>query len=125
MRFISTRAHALLDYTVGILLILAPSILDFNDGTAAQWVPVINGIAVLVMSLMTDYEGGILKSIGMRAHLGIDLLAGVVLATSPWLFGFAERVWIPHLFVGIFEIAASLCTRTVPYTLLGHPRTRQ
>lgn len=125
MRFVSTRAHALLDYAVGILLILAPWLLGFNDGSAAQWVPVANGAVVLVMSLFTNYEGGLFKSISVPVHLTVDVLSGIVLAASPWLFGFADRIFLPHLLVGIFEIGAGLCTRTVPYTLLAHPRARR
>lgn len=50
----------------------------------------------------------------MPAHLLLDALSGVLLAASPWLFGFADRVRAPHLLAGLFEIAAAVTTRTTP-----------
>ena len=63
---------------------------------------------------MTDYELGVMRVIPMPVHLGIDIASGALLALSPWLFGFADRVFWPHLVVGIFEIGAGLTTRTAP-----------
>lgn len=116
MRFISTKAHGVLDYLVGLLLIAAPWILNFDDGTAAQWVPVIIGAMVILMSLITNYEAGAFRTISMKNHLTMDVLVGIFLAVSPWLFGFADRVYLPHLIVGLFSIAAGLFTETIPHT---------
>ena len=115
MRFIPTRVHGYLDYLVGALLIAAPWLLGFATGGAEQWVPVALGVGALAYSLLTDYELGAIRTIPMRTHLLLDLLSGVLLAVSPWLFGFDERVWTPHLILGLMEIGAALTTRTVPY----------
>lgn len=48
---ISTRTHAVIDYVVGALLILAPYIIGFDDGGPAHLVPVILGASVVVYSL--------------------------------------------------------------------------
>jgi hypothetical protein len=117
MSIINTKTHAILDYTVGILLIASPWIFGFHDGTAAQWLPILNGVAALIVSMFTNYEGGFLRVISMRKHLTVDVLAGIVLALSPFLFGFADRVYLPHLLIGIFEIAAGLMTNRVPFQL--------
>jgi hypothetical protein len=114
VRFIPTRIHGVLDYLVGLLLIAAPWLFDFADGGVKQWLPVILGAGALLYSLLTDYELGAAKLIPMRAHLALDLMSGVLLAVSPWLFGFADDVWVPHLVVGVFEIVAALTTQTVP-----------
>lgn len=50
----------------------------------------------------------------MRWDLRIDLAVGLFLAASPWLFGFARGVWVPHVAFGAFAVAAGLLTRTVP-----------
>lgn len=50
----------------------------------------------------------------MRTHLMLDLAGGVVLAASAWVFGFADRVWLPHLVFGLLEFGAALTTRTTP-----------
>ncbi len=114
MRFVSTRAHGALDYLTGVLLIAAPYLLGFADGTAAQWVPIALGSGVLVYSLLTRYELGVMRLIPMPLHLMLDAGGGALLAASPWLFGFSDYVYLPHLLVGLMEIAASLITRTTP-----------
>lgn len=50
----------------------------------------------------------------MTAHLWLDGLSGVLLAASPWLFNFYDRVFLPHLLIGLFEIGASLITKKMP-----------
>jgi hypothetical protein len=65
---------------------------------------------------MTDYEVGAVRKVSMRTHLTIDLISGALLAASPWIFGFADYVWAPHLILGLAEMGASLMTKTVPGT---------
>lgn len=114
MKVISTRIHGIIDYAMGILLIVAPWLLDFSRGGAETWVPVILGAGTIVYSLMTNYELGVIKKISMTGHLWLDAIAGILLAISPWLFNFAEYVYLPHLILGIAEIGAVLMTQTVP-----------
>lgn len=113
MRMLPTRIHGVLDYLVGLALIAAPWIFDFaDDGGAKMWVPIILGAGAILYSLMTDYELGVMPVIPMPVHLVLDMLSGIVLAASPWIFGFADEVKWPHLIVGLFEIGAALITRT-------------
>lgn len=114
MRFINTRMHGIMDYLMGIVLIIAPWLFGFANGGAAQWVPIVLGLGALVYSMITDYELGLLKIISMKVHLWIDLVAGIFLAASPWIFGFAQEVYLPHLILGILEIGASLMTQKYP-----------
>ena len=114
MRFIPTRFHGILDYIVGLVLIMAPWIFDFSDNSAATWTIVIVGIVVLVQTIFTDFEVGLIRKIPMPTHLMMDFGIGVILALSPWLFGFADQVYLPHLIAGIFSIMASLTTHRSP-----------
>lgn len=113
MRFISTQMHAAMDYLGGILLIVVPLFWMNSPDVpqAAIWTPVVIGGLMLLQSLFTDYELSLANVIPVPAHLGMDALAGVVLAVSPWAFGFAETVWIPHVIVGVMEIGAALTTK--------------
>ena len=111
---ISTRTHGVIDYVVGILLIVAPYVLGFDDGSAAQWVPMILGASAIVYSLLTAYELSVARLIPMPVHLGLDMSSGVLLAASPWLFGFADRIWWPHVMVGLMEIVVPLMTSRQP-----------
>jgi hypothetical protein len=119
LRFISTQAHGVIDYLMGALLIVAPYLFGFADGTAAQWIPQIMGAALIGASLLTDYELGMVRMIPMPIHLGLDVAVGLLLVVSPWLFGFANYVWLPHVIFGLAEIGTGLMTRTVPETTTG------
>ena len=128
MRIISTRVHGMLDYLVGALLIAAPWLFDFNQGGAETWVPVVLGAGAILYSLCTEYELGVLALIPMGTHLMLDLGSGVLLAASPWLFGFEDAVRMPHLVIGTIEIVTALMTRRVPVRAAGPgpvPATRQ
>jgi hypothetical protein len=115
MRFIPTRVHGAIDYLTALVLIAAPWALGFgHEGGAQTWVPLVLGVAIAGMSLFTDYEWGVIPAIPMSTHLIVDLGGGVLLAASPWLFGFADRVWAPHVIVGLFEIGTALMTEWVP-----------
>jgi hypothetical protein len=123
MRFISTRVHGMVDYPMGLLLIVAPFIFGFATGGPAQWVPIILGVLMLGQAIMTKYELGLMHMIPMPLHLTMDLLSGILLLISPWLFGFASVVFWPHVILGLLEIGASLTTEKQPRNLQGasHP----
>lgn len=116
---VSTRAHGLLDYPIGLALLFAPNIFGFADvGGAAVWVPRLVGIITLVQSVFTRYELGLVKLLPMRMHLITDYVVGIFLAVSPWLFGFynelVQRVWLPHLVVGLAIILITAMTEKYP-----------
>lgn len=114
MRVISTRAHGVMDYIMSVILVASPWLFGFAAGGVETWLPVILGAAAFIMSLLTNYELGVVPAIPMRTHLAMDAVSGVLLAVSPWLFGFSEYVWIPHLVLGLLEISASLTTVKTP-----------
>ncbi|HYG16025.1 MAG TPA: hypothetical protein VEC12_09750 [Bacteroidia bacterium] len=112
MKFISTKTHGFLDYMMGILLIASPWAFQFHMGGAETYVPIILGVSTLVYSLLTNYELGAFHVISMKTHLTIDSISGVLLAASPWIFGFADFVYLPHLILGIVELGAVMFTRS-------------
>lgn len=114
MRFIPTRFHGILDYVVGLIFIVSPWFFNFSDNAYATWPIVLVGVAALIQTVFTDFEVGLIRKIPMQSHLMIDFGLGVILALSPWMFGFAERVFMPHLVGGLFAILASLTTHRVP-----------
>jgi hypothetical protein len=125
MHVIPTRMHAAMDYLVGVLLIAAPWIFRYADeSSAATWISVVAGLAMIGMSLMTDYEGGVVHMIAMRMHLVTDAALGVFLAVSPWLFGFADEganAWVPFVAIGVLELGTAAMTDPEP----RHERSRR
>ena len=108
---IDTRTHGIIDYVTGVLLLVAPYLFGFATGGIEQWLPQVLGAMIIVMSLLTDYELSAAKIIPLKVHLGVDVAGGILLAVSPWLFGFADIIWWPHLLVGVMEIVVPLMTR--------------
>lgn len=115
MKIISSKVHGTLDYLVGFILIISPWLFGFASGGAQMSIPIILGLGAIIYSIVTNYELGFFKVIPFKVHLFIDALSGILLASSPWLFGFADHVYIPHLVFGLLEIIVVLLTR--PYTL--------
>jgi len=116
---IPTKTHAGMDYAVGLLLIASPWLFGFADeSTVATWIAVLAGVAMLGLSTITDYEGGLLaRLIPMRLHLMADAGLGLLLAVSPWLLGFADEgtnAWLPFLAIGLGEIASAATTDPEP-----------
>lgn len=112
MKHISSRSHGVLDYVVGALLLVAPFLFGFSEDEPARNAAWIVGAGSLLYSLVTAYELSIAKIIPYRIHLGLDLAAGVFLAASPWLMGFADRIFALHLIVGLLEIGVALLSRS-------------
>lgn len=124
MRIIPTGIHAVMDYLLGIILVGTPFVLGFAPGFAAEdalvdpwatYIMVVLGFALIIYSLLTDYELSLVALIPMRVHLGLDGLSGALLAVSPWLFGFVSFVFLPHVVLGAIEILAALMTDPTPY----------
>jgi hypothetical protein len=114
MKFIPRTVHAALDYIVGVLLILAPTLFGFSHIEAARNVALLVGGGTLLYSLLTAYEFGLIKLIPFSGHLALDVIGGFLLLASPWLFGFSNELIGPHVAFGLFEITAGLCTRWEP-----------
>jgi hypothetical protein len=114
-RPITSRMHAMLDYPLGVLLILAPWIFGFSDvGGAAVAVPIVVGALAIAQSLITDWELSVANVLPLPMHLTMDVLAGAVLALSPFVFGFSDEgtnAWLPHVVAGVGLIGAGLMTQ--------------
>ena len=114
MRFIPTKFHAPLDYIVGAVLIAGPWIFQYSDSGAATAISVVLGIGLIAYSLVTDYELGVWKIAPMAVHNLIDIVAGALLAVSPWLFGYADdgaNFWVPFVVIGVAAIFLGLTTK--------------
>jgi hypothetical protein len=112
---LSRKIHALLDYPSSVLLIMSPWVFNFRDIRPASNVAITVGIMMLVMSIFTNYEGGLKKVIAMSTHLYADIIVGSFLALSPWLFFFYEDVYLPHLILGLLAVVAGLTTERKSY----------
>ena len=117
LQFIPTRIHGMLDYVHGSALLAAPELLRTKDEPRAALVSRLAGGGATAYTLMTDFELGAVKAIPMPVHLTLDAASGALLASAPWLFGYAKngvRYWLPHAFVGIAEVLVAMMSKTEP-----------
>lgn len=108
MKVLSPFVHAILDYALGAVFLLAPSMLDM--GSTAAGVSHTIGIALIIASLLTRYPLGLLKLIPFPVHGVLESLMAVGWIAAPWLFGFAGETAARNFFVaagiGLLAVAA-------------------
>jgi len=75
MRFLPTSIHAGLDYLLGAILSLFPFITGVHQGGVIEWAPMLVGHSLILYSLLTNYELGILRLIPVRLHLFFDAIS--------------------------------------------------
>ena len=107
---VPTRIHGFVDYLIGLALVVMPFVLGRGAGPQT-WLPVLLGGGLIVYSLLTESERGVVPLIGMPTHLVLDGLVGLFLASSPWLLGFAYLVWVPHLILGLALVGLATITQ--------------
>lgn len=116
MGFISTKAHTIIGLVVGVALLFAPALFGFTDNEAASMVSMIVGSFIILNEIITTSPYSPFKLVRMKVHIAIDVITGVFLAVSPWLFGFYDadmnHQWVPHLIVGIMVAGYALLTST-------------
>jgi hypothetical protein len=110
----STRLHGILDYLVAAAALASPWLFGFADDGMAKAAAVGAGALVVVYSLLTDYEMGIARALAIPLHLWLDGLLGLLLAISPWLLGFDQQVWIPHVVIGAVLVLLAIFSHTIP-----------
>ena len=107
MRLISSRLHALLDYSIGLFSIVLPILLAL-EGQRETMVLLGFGLVIILYSLFTDSELGMSQQIPMWLHFRIDQVLGLMIMVSPWVMKFDDTIYLPHVFLGLTLILNSL-----------------
>lgn len=80
-------------------------------------IPRLIGVGIILLELITDFELSLLKLVPMPVHIIIDIMAGILLAVSPFIFGFINEktnAWLPHILVGLMIVTVSLLSDDKP-----------
>jgi hypothetical protein len=88
-RRISPAQHAVLDYSVAATYFAAGMAMRSRHRAAAT-LAFLNGAMVLGMSLLTNYPGGVYRTLSFRAHRDGDIMQAAFAGLGPMLFGFAR-----------------------------------
>ncbi|MET4081135.1 hypothetical protein ABIB40_001080 [Pedobacter sp. UYP30] len=84
MKIISAKTHAVLDFVTVIALLAVPDLVSLSPH-AAVLSYALAGIHFL-MTVMTDFSGGILKIIPFKIHGYVELLVGIALVILAFTF---------------------------------------
>ncbi len=90
MKLVRPLPHAVLDYALAVLVLLAPTLLGFQSAQATGLARGI-GAAYIVASLLTRYPLGALPLIPFTAHGVIEALMAAAWIALPWIAGFADE----------------------------------
>ena len=77
MRFVSPKAHGLLDYATAGAMIALPRMMQASNQTTNLMTGA--GAAIIGMSLLTRYPLGIVRVLPMQAHLAADAALDAIL----------------------------------------------
>jgi hypothetical protein len=86
---ISPAQHAVLDYGVAATFFSIGAALLHKHRPAAT-LALINGAMVLGMSLLTNYPGGVYRTLSFKTHRTGDIVQAALAGLGPLLFGFAK-----------------------------------
>jgi hypothetical protein len=115
---IPSKTHAFIDYATAASLITLPLLFSSKKNRGMEtYLPMIMGAGVIVQSLFTKYELGVKKKMSMPRHLQLDYINGALMAASPFLFGFRKKSWLPHLAVGLTELAVAYLSKPYARTI--------
>jgi hypothetical protein len=85
----SPAQHAVLDYGVAAIF-FGLAMRHRRRNPAASTLAFLNGGMVLGMSLLTDYPGGVWRSISFKTHGTLDVVQAALAGLGPLLFGFQD-----------------------------------
>ena len=82
--------HAIMDYLWGIAVFFAPEMLGFKGNQAATTFCKVRGAGMIVTSLLTKFELGLIKIVPFNLHLLLDFLSAVASFPAPQILGFSK-----------------------------------
>ncbi|WP_437674750.1 SPW repeat domain-containing protein [Sorangium sp. So ce131] len=111
MKLLSPRLHGYVDYTVVVLLALAPLTLRLDPVPASACY--VAALGHFIVSLLSDHPLGASGKIPLAVHGALELVLGAGLLAAPWLLGFAAPGRARTFFVaaGIALVTLAVSTR--------------
>jgi len=108
---ISTSVHGIIDYMTAGMLVTLPRVMGWSRNVTRLLD--MAGASAAGYSVFTKYEMGVVKALPMKAHLTMDAMSGAALIGAAAIMDDEDDdVRMTVAGIGLFEIAASLLTRT-------------
>ena len=103
MNLIETKAQVYFIYLLGVLMIASASLVIFTASWAEVWLPLVFGSVAIIYSLMTAYASRMTHSSRGRRKLLNNIMEGILISISTWLFGFANYLLTPHTLLSLLK----------------------
>lgn len=104
--------HGVVEYIAAVLFIAAPFVFSYEDGYAVG-VSIAVGVLLLVMAAATAGPSGLIHSIPVTVHAGMDYAVAAFLIAGPFIFGFndegAPTAWF--IILGVVHLLMTIGTR--------------
>ncbi len=98
---ITRQMHGVADLTYIPTVAAAPEMVGFTEEkTAVTLCRILSG-GLLLSGLMTRAEWGAMRIIPFKAHLAVDVAAGLFTLGAPWLFNFSQNTKARNTFIGM------------------------
>jgi hypothetical protein len=83
--------HGFIEHNYVAAVATAPQTAHFENEEKAVLLCRVFSSGVLVTSLLTRAEWGMIRVLPYKAHLAIDLVSSIAALSLPWVFGFAHN----------------------------------
>lgn len=98
MKVINSKLHGIIDYLVVLFLWLSPSLFGLPE-TTALFTYVLGGIH-LVLTLLTNFQAGLIKVIPLSIHGWIELIVAIALVGVAIFLGNKEGMLARNYYLG-------------------------
>jgi len=99
MKVVSPLMHGYLDYLTVTLFLFAPTVFGLT-GTVATLAYAL-AVIHLLLTLATDFELGVLKTIPLAIHGWIERAVGPLLVLVPFLLGFSADAVSRNFYIAV------------------------
>lgn len=106
--------HGALDYSYAAAIAASPNLFGFSDAPTPTLLMRILGGSVLLTSLCTRYELGLIKVLPFKLHLAGDALSGLFAIAAPFLLGFSGNKRARNTCIGFGVLALVVEQLTQP-----------
>ncbi|GAB3915425.1 SPW repeat domain-containing protein [Mucilaginibacter boryungensis] len=118
--FISNTFFGYFNYLLAVTMMASPWLFHFVDARgAALFFPFMFGLHQLIMAIFSRAKGGMVGVFPVQMHCFLDTFSGFVLMCTPWMYGFAPKVWLPHVAFGAIIFILGVWTKNSP--LINQP----
>jgi hypothetical protein len=124
--FISHSFFGYFAYPLAIVTMASPWIFNSANGThfvnvggASLFFPFMFGWFSLLMAIFSNTKGFI-NIFPSQMHCTLLTIVGFVIMVAPWLYGFHDRVFLPHLILGAINFIMGVYTKGSPVTCPPH-----